>query len=1517
MTIELPSPETSLQAQPGCFALSFPVVGMGASAGGLEALTSLLKGAPLQLDMALVIIQHLDPMRPSLLAEILQKASSHLVREIRDGMQIEQGVIYVLPAGQDVRVEGSLLRLSERSPGEGGHKPIDSFFLSLAEAQGPNAVGVILSGTGNDGSRGIVAIKDKGGLVLVQDPDTAKFSQMPEEALATGYVDQMFAPEGMASLWSAIPRFASQEESEQDWTSPPELSLSEVQYQAIVQLLSRHFRLDFRLYKSSTLKRRILRRMAQGKMMEGEVYLQHLQNTPQELRALYEDLLIHVTSFFRDPEVFAFLAESILPNLILAHPEQEELRIWVAGCSTGEEVYSLLILFHECMETLGRSIPLKVFASDVSEKVIQKARKGFFTEHQVEGLSSERLQRYFQAFEGGYLVTKTLRDQCVFAVHNLAGDPPFSRMDLVSCRNVLIYLSPALQKRVIPLLHFALKPSGFLCVGSAESISPFEQLFQSLDKGIKVFKKLEAISRATPQLTHHHSVEMPLLDASIPLLKVKSHNHSELMRNAERLLLNRYVPCAVLFDENQQVLAIYGDSSPFLKLPSGPLSVQLSKLVREDVLEPLRSLVNKALSSQRAESRTLSFGHGESETSTLQLDVQAVPSSEEGHSYWLLVLQKNRDDSLPKRSWRTAVTQRFFQLWKSSQDENPRIARLQRELHWSKESLRLLEEHLETKILEQSRIHDDLKAASEELLSSNEELQSTNEELETSKEELQSSVEELHTVNEQLSNRNAELHLLNNDLNNLFDNTNIPLLILNKQLMIRRFTPAAAKLFRLIPEDVGRRLGDINLHLKGIPIEQKVLDFMQNQQSGEWEVQSDEGTWFGLRITPYRTIEHAIDGAVITLIDIDLVQRSKDYAQAIVDTVHQPLAIFDRKVELVAANEGFRQTVGRSAGDLEGSPLVTLLPELGSDPIFQGLLAQVLPANTAIKDFVLTLKGSDSHTRLMKVNASRISVGQPKIDKILLSLDDLTLQEEAERIKAQWSMIFEKSEMAIALIEPTSTTIQAANQAFADLYACPRSELAGRSLADFLMADKREQEQKTLDSLDDQACVEYESWHCRGTGQTFPVTVRAQLIRDSQSHVICRMFYVVDRTKYQQADEEKAKAAQAMQAANQAKSDFIANLSHEIRTPLAAILGYTEILATPDHSAMNQEECLARIHRNILSVTEMIDQVLDMSKIEAGKMQVQWMTFALRPELNEVLSLFQSAIEEKGLEVTTDVAATVPLTIKSDPQRLRQILSNVLGNAIKFTLKGSVHIKVDMAPESEVGTDAQLLVFRIQDTGIGISPEQQNQLFLPFSQADGSITRRFGGTGLGLVVSRSLARLLGGDLILKQSAMGEGSLFEFRIKDYARVSPNGSPKDSPQESHGIDGGDTPPLKNVRVLLVEDAPDLQAIYRFFMESYGATVVSAAQGAEALELAKHNVFDIVLMDLQMPVMDGYETNQALRARGLKVPIIALTAHAMEDEQKRMREAKFDGILTKPISGGELIETLKSKLCLEGRI
>ncbi len=1494
-------------------ALDFPVVGIGASAGGLEALSSLLKDAPEPLDMALVLIQHLDPQRPSLLTQLLQKSCRHPIYDIVDGMLIEKGRVYVLPPGKDVRCDGPRLRLTGRSVTEGLHKPIDTFFESLAQTQGAKAVGIILSGTGNDGCQGIAAIKAGEGFVLAQDPETAKFAQMPREALATGYVDQLLRTDRMASAWPSMASYVSHEvcdaviaPKDLDATLPTHL------YEPILSFLGRRFRVDFQLYKSSTLKRRILRRMSLRKQDNAQSYLELLQQDSKEAQDLYDDLLIHVTSFFRDSEVFTFLQDKVLPDLIKKHKDQDPLRIWVAGCSTGEEVYSLAILFDEFMERTGHRFPLQIFASDVSDKVIEKARLGFFTANHVEGLSADRLQRYFHAVDNGYQIAKSLRDMCVFAVHNLAGDPPFSRMDFVSCRNVLIYLSPLLQKRIIPTFHFALKPKGVLLLGSAESIGPFEHLFSMLDKSFKVFQKLEAKSRAIPMLNRDLTIEAKAADIQMPFSKVEYRTSSDTIRDAERLLLNRYGPCALILDDKLQIIAIYGESGPYLKLPNGPLTAHLSKLAREDLVDPIRTLANKAKISQQPESHSFRTQAPGERSEMIRLDAHPLRSGDQLSLYLLLVIQKPSVQGKTHGDFGERLAVSLRSLWGSRRQDQQSLEALQRELQWSKESLRLLEENLEAKIQDQALINEDLKAASEEILSSNEELQSTNEELETSKEELQSTVEELNTVNEQLTNRNTELMILNSDLTNLLNNANIPLLIVSKNLTIRRFTSAAAKLFRLIPEDVGRRLSDINLHLIDVAIESRVNEVMEHLRTGEWEVQGDDGSWYGLCIKPYRTLDDKIDGAVLTLIDIDLVKRSKNYAQAIVDTLHQPLTILNYRLEVVAANEAFAQLFGSSARELEGQQLTAVIPELKGQTEFQELLATIIPNDVKITDFPLAIKGRQESSHILTANASRISVGQPKIDKILLSLEDMTVQAEAEGIRAQWSMIFEKSEMAIVLVEQSSDRISLANQAFADLYDIPKDQLMGRELADLFAPEARTHELQRLQQLEAEAGVEYESWHISRTGRVFPVFVRAQLIRDSQNNPLCRMFYIVDSTKSRQVDDEKAKASRVLEEATLAKSNFIANVSHEIRTPLAAILGYTEILASHRNGSISHEECLARIHRNILNVTEIIDEVLDLSKVEAGKMEVQHLRFALRPELDEVLALFQGQVIEKGLDLSCQVSAEVPETIKSDPNRLRQILINVLGNAIKFTQKGSVQLTVHSTQLPGQAGERRLIVFRIQDTGIGVSLDQQSLLFKPFSQADSSITRRFGGTGLGLTLSRSLARLLGGDLVLTQSELGTGSVFECSIEDYAPKVPQESIPPETSAAQSLPAlAQVDQLKGLRILLVEDAPDLQAIYGFLLESFGATLLTASNGLEAITKLEKESCDLVLMDLQMPIMDGYEATKALRARGFKTPIIALTAHAMPEERERIRDAHFDDFLTKPIHGDDLLQGILKRV------
>ncbi len=838
------------------------VVCIGASAGGLEAFTTLLRELPADTGLAFVYVQHLSPGHTSMLAEILARATPMPVSQVRDKASVQANNVYVIPPGRTMIIGKGALSLGPRDEGE--HHPVDIFMMSLAADQGHRAIGVVLSGTGTDGTVGLGAIKEAGGITFAQN-DTAQHDSMPRSAVAAGGVDFVLPSPRIAQEIVRIARHPYVLEAHD--AAPGALE------DQILALVREENGADFSHYKANTLHRRIKRRMVLLKVTGVAEYLAHLRHNPAEIEALYQDILINVTNFFRNPQAFEALKSRILPKLFKDRSRQDPVRVWALGCATGEECYSLAIILTEYTTEHRLNVPIMVYATDLNNVCVEKARLGLYRQSIAQDVSAERLRRFFVEQDGGYRVSKSIRDLCVFARHNALVDPPFSRMDLISCRNVMIYMEPALQRKLMPVLHYALKPTGFLFLGPSETIGADRALFEPEDAKHRIYARKPIALRIdqsfplVPQAT--------LLRGRAPEAWRHDRNDALLQdqqREAERILLTRYVPAGVLVNSELEVLQFRGETGLYLTPAPGKASLNVLKMAREGLLVSLRALLQRARKQQAAQREPKVRVRTNGGFRDVTLTVIPVGAAAATRCYWVLFEPAGRSPSPARTAPATVKDKRKRSAAAQRAADEGQTERLTQEL-------RATREYLQSVIEQQEASNEELQSANEEVQSANEELQSINEELETSKEEIQSANEELSTVNEQLQNRNEELDRSNDDLNNLFSSVQMAVVMVWPDLRIRRFTPTAEKVLNLIAADVGRPIGDIRMNLDIDDLKAMLREVIDTMTTKELEVQDRLGRWYLLRIRPYRTVENRIDGAVIALVDIDALKQSQDILQ--------------------------------------------------------------------------------------------------------------------------------------------------------------------------------------------------------------------------------------------------------------------------------------------------------------------------------------------------------------------------------------------------------------------------------------------------------------------------------------------------------------------------------------------------------------------------------------------------------------------------------------------------------------
>jgi two-component system, chemotaxis family, CheB/CheR fusion protein len=1367
----------------------FPIVGVAASAGGLEAFTQLLEHLPVDTGMAFVLIQHLSPDHQSLLAEILARVTQMQVREAQQGMVVEPNHVYVIPPNAKMVLAGGVLQLSPREKVFGKYMPGDAFFISLAAARGHKSIAVVLSGGDGDGSLGLTAIKAAGGVTFAQCEGTAKFDSMPNAAVATGHVDFVLPPEQIAVELVQLSRNPM-------WTSPQVMIATDglVEPQAalvtIFSLLRSATGVDFSHYKPKTIDRRIQRRMLLCKLEQLADYAGYLQAHPAEVKALYEEILIHVTSFFRDPEAFELLKTKVFDTITQHKSVELPIRIWVAGCSTGEEVYSIAICLLEFLAERVTQPPIQIFATDISELSIDKARSGIYTENQMVDVSPERRRRFFYPVEGGYHISKAVRELCVFARQDLSSDPPFSNVDLISCRNVLIYLSSTLQQRIMPIFHYSLNATGFLLLGTSESTGKHGDLFTAVEKKYRIYAKNAAVAPSTFSFTPSSYPIVKPNDLLINLQPIPAAIQGfDLQEKVDRLIADRYTPVGVVVDDKMQVLQLRGEIDKYLKLVAGVANLNLFNLIRSGLLVELRAAIAQA-QQQNSPVTKNGLRLKESDRSS-SFNLQVIP-------FTIPTVAERRFLVLFEDAPIIAISNAGqIDLTISQDDLAQENLRLKQELITAIQERTATQEYLRAVIQEQEYSNQDLKVANEEILSSNEELQSTNEELETAKEEIQATNEELNTTNHELRRRNAELDIVNNDLTNLLASINIPILMLTNDLRIRRFTPMAQRLFNFIDTDTGRPLSDIRTNLDIPDLEPLILEVLKTLTVKELEIQTQTGYWYTLRIRPYRTIENQIDGVVLVLLDIDALKRSattleaaRNYAEAIVETVQVPLLVLEADFRVNTANRSFCETFQVSQTETANSTIFELGNGQWNIPGLRSILEDILASNTILTNLEVEHSFEKIGQKTMLLNALKIiAVGDTP--RILLSIEDITDRQQFEAERAHLL---------------------------------------------------------TLEQL----------------------------------------------------------ARQAAETANRAKDDFLSNLSHELRNPLTAIIGWAQLLQSHKLDPTRIERGLEVIYRSAKAQSQLIEDMLDLSRIASGKLHLNPVKLDLVSIVNIAIESVELAAKAKSIEITSNLT---PVIIIGDIDRLGQVLWNLLTNAIKFTPTGGrVNITLTI-----VQTYAQISV---SDTGQGMGTELLLRIFDRFHQGDSSSSKSTHGLGLGLSIVRHIVELHGGNVRAESAGEGRGTTLIIQLP--LDLTPDRAPIVA--EPVNVPIQETSSLAGLQLLAVDDEMDILDLMKYILETAGAEVTTKSSAKEAIAAlrASEGKYDALLADIGMPEEDGFALIQQVRAlaaeMGGQIPAAAITAYVSDRERQRAIDAGFQVHLAKPVYPAQLIQMVAN---LTGRV
>ncbi|MCC5835647.1 MAG: response regulator [Opitutales bacterium] len=1293
-----------------------------------------------------------------------------------------------MPPGKTVSLDNGKLRLTSTAGNQHLERPISRFFSSLAKNSGEHPVAIILSGSGADGSEGVRDIHHCGGLVLVQEPDSAQFESMPQATIETECFHQILVPEDMPDALLSFIRKPQPDTVDKNAPLQPDAD-SEQSYNTIFSLLKNSCGIDFHQYKFQTIQRRIQRRMKLLKVAELQDYSSLLGKDAEEVDNLYRDLLIGVTEFHRDSKIFNALAkEVILP--MLSQSTEREIRVWSAGCAGGQEAYSIAMLLDEAIRTSATTHKFLIFATDMHRDSLEKASAGIYTEEETKSLDPKRRKDYLMPLtDGTYRIHPDLRKSIVFSQHNLLKDPPFTRLDLVVCRNLLIYLKPAAQEQAIGTFHFGLKKGGILMLGSSENIRSFGDDFEELKSHQKLFRKIS--ERRHP--AYRESSKLKNLPAMhTPISRNENAVLPKALLNAYDQLLNKHLPPGFILSPAFDILHYYGDVSKYLSSPSGRTQDRLLNRVRGDLHLALSTLLPKTLKAgERREAKHIRVDCDNGET--LTVDVAIDPLFAEGGTPLLHLL------ITPSRTKRKGVEDTSAPVL--SKSTNVKSSKALQAAPYDIANLR--DQRIAELELELERNRENLQTAIEELQATNEELLTANEELQSTNEELHSVNEELHSVNAEFERNNKELKEINEDHINLLNGLDVGTVFLDRELRIRKFNPAIESIFGLVPHDVGRPISHIAYELENRDqLTQSIQQVLETGKAVRREISTAKQRWFLKRILPIRLNEHSpIEGVVITFTDITEIK------------------------------------------------------------LMQSRL------DIAIKASKLVWWEWDINTKVLNTH----TVGWCILG---YELDCLTPSAEA------WLELVHPDDL-----EKVKKSLDATFRGETKLWECEH-RFKTKS-GEWLWVSNKGRVQEWDSAGNPRRML--------GTTQDIQATKTAERL-------------LLERNEALEIATANARIlAHEAQVANQAKADFLANMSHEIRTPMNGIIGMGHLLM---NTSLNEDQnyFVDTINNCGASLLEIIDEILDFAIIESKKVELEKAPFFLSESLKNLNALMTTKAASKGLTFEYKVADNLPDVLIGDKGRLRQVLTNLIDNAIKFSDRGEVSLNIT---GDKLTNQQAVLHFSVRDNGVGIPKEKQKSIFERFEQADVSMSRRFGGAGLGLAICRHLVEMMQGTMHV-DSEPGKGSTFhftaQFKLPDLSSIEAAKDllpPKASLQiEDLGLEK---------KILLVEDNLVNQRVAQMILQKLGLQVSIASNGEQALQLLGKESFDLVLMDIQMPGMDGLDTTRAIRQGDVpvvdkQIPIIAMTAHSLEQDRKNCMDSGMNDYLSKPVNPIQLRERLQ---------
>ncbi|MFV9551922.1 chemotaxis protein CheB [Algibacter sp. PT7-4] len=1464
---------------------SFYTVGIGASAGGLKALQELFDSIPSNTGMAFVIIQHLSPDFESLMPELLSKHTSMPIYTAKEKQNLKPNCIYLNIRTKNLQIKGSKLHLQDRDPKSKLNLPIDIFFHTLGEEFKDKAVAVILSGTGSDGSRGIRTVKESGGTIIVQNPSNAQFNGMPNSAINTNTADYILNIKEIANTLVKKPTKLPLIDTNTNYIDEVENNIKK-----ILTNVFKFSGIDFREYKKNTLLRRIEKRMNINNIHNLDDYAKLIENNTNEKQALKEDFLIGVTRFFRDEEAFLDLKKHIIPEICTSKKRGDTIRIWIPGCSTGEEVYSIAILFQEYITENKLNINFKIFATDIDPRGLNIAGFGLYDVNIINELDKDYLERYF--FKNGerFQIIKSIREKIVFSNHNLISDAPFINMDFISCRNLLIYLDINIQKKVMQNFQFSLNIFGYLFLGNSESLRGISKYFKTINSKWKIFQNItkpkyssnhiQAFSKLKEQFSSRKNM-------SFELKKPSSNNLDEYI--FDKYLSRRYSPDSIFIDSNFNILFITGGVGKKLYHSEGAFQNNLLKVVNTETANIIRTGIRRLENEKQDILITNIINKTEHGNFTFDLKFHKPLYNQKLNNYYLIEFS---EEKISNKKDKDAVVISNINISESS---NQRIEDLEYELNAVKADLQKAIEELET-------TNEELQSSNEELMASNEELQSTNE-------ELQSVNEELYTVNTELQEKNDELTNLSNDVSNLLDNTEIATAFLDTNLRIRKFTPALKNIFNLHDDDIGRPLANFTSNFddntRKLIINNAKLT-LEKLTTIETQLEDSYGNFYFQRISPFITSNKTIDGIVITIDNINKIKEiEKELAEKDIKYhnlfenlnegfIHAKI-ITDKKGKAIDwqyldVNPAYEKLLNLNAKDLIGQRVTKILPGLVNDPnkwIEKYGQTALTGEETKIEGYVKALD------KYFYVNAF-----SPKKGEFAATVSDFTelKRKEEALIKSQyelnrvqkithvgsWSLNIETGE--VEWTEELFRIFRLDSKLSPPNYGIHKKLFTKES---WNTLSKAVEKTKTKGIP-----YELELNMVRDNNEIGWLWAKGEAVKNSNNKIIGLRGSAQDITEIK--NNQKAliyakKQAEASDLANRQKNYFLANMSHEIRTPMTGVLGFAELLKADNLNKKDQLKYIEIIDNN----SKQLLNLIDVSKIETNEIKLVYKECHIS-NLIKNLELTYNQIKVAKNKSNLNFVSSFPknlenLVVLTDPQRLEQVICNLLNNALKFSEKGDISFGFSQQED--------YIKFYVKDHGIGIAKNKQKEIFERFKQLNLKNKAKYGGTGLGLSICKGIVTLLGGEIWV-ESKRYQGTLFEFTIPlKKVNTKINGAHKLTKNF-----------LKNKSILIAEDDKLIRMLLAAVLKNTGANVTFANNGKIAVKYFKDNPnVDIILLDIRMPEMNGIEAMEHMLKINPKAKIIMQTAHAMEDEKEICFKKGCVDFLSKPIVKEKLFETI----------